>query len=87
MSLVLRATDDGVHPPGFQPLKQALEGVRRLVVFASDHKGSAAGHGETMHKPLRVHQTRSADGSAALDTNVGPADRVFSLCSGYPFST
>jgi 5'-nucleotidase len=57
-------------------LKQATQAVSKVVVFAPDHNWSAAGHGKTMHKPLRVHDTQLADGSPALATNGGPADCV-----------
>lgn len=76
MSLILLTNDDGVHSPGLLALKQATQAVAEVVVFAPDHNWSAAGHGKTMHKPLRVQDTQLADGSPALATNGGPADCV-----------
>lgn len=76
MKLVLLTNDDGVESPGLLALKQGLQKVGEIVVFAPDHNWSAAGHGKTMHKPLRVAQVRLADGSAALATNGGPGDCV-----------
>jgi len=76
VSLILLTNDDGVNSPGLLALKQAVSAVGEVVVFAPDHNWSAAGHGKTMHKPLRIHDTKLADGSTALITNGGPADCV-----------
>jgi len=76
VSLILLTNDDGVNAPGLLALKQAVSAVGEVVVFAPDHNWSAAGHGKTMHKPLRAHEVRLADGSTALTTNGGPADCV-----------
>ena len=76
MSLILLTNDDGVWAPGLLALKQAMQEVGEVVVLAPDHNWSAGGHTKTMHKPLRVHETRLADGSPALTTNGGPSDCV-----------
>lgn len=76
MSLILLTNDDGVESPGLLALRQNLEAVGEIVVFAPDHNWSAAGHGKTMHKPLRVRDATLPDGSPALTTNGGPADCV-----------
>jgi len=76
MSLILLTNDDGVNSPGLLALKQAVSAVGEVVVFAPDHNWSAAGHGKTMHKPLRVHEVQLADGSSARITNGGPGDCV-----------
>lgn len=76
MSLILLTNDDGVDAPGLLALKQAMEPVGEIVVLAPDHNWSASGHRKTMHKPLRVHDDKLADGSPALVTNGGPADCV-----------
>ena len=49
---ILITNDDGVHSPGLLALKQALEAVGEVTVFAPDRNWSAAGHSKTMHKPL-----------------------------------
>ena len=76
MSLILLTNDDGITAPGLLALKQAVEKVGQVAVFAPDHNWSAAGHGKTMHKPLRVYDAKLADDSPALVTNGGPADCV-----------
>ena len=76
MSLILLTNDDGVWAPGLLALKQAMQEVGEVIVLAPDHNWSAGGHTKTMHKPLRVHETRLADGSLALTTNGGPSDCV-----------
>lgn len=76
MRLILLTNDDGVSSPGLLALKEALREVGETVIFAPDHNWSAAGHGKTMHKPLRVQEVGLPDGSTALVTNGGPADCV-----------
>jgi 5'-nucleotidase len=76
VSLILLTNDDGVNSPGLLALKEALQAVGEVVVFAPEHNWSAAGHRKTMHKPLRVQEATLADGSPALVTNGGPADCV-----------
>ncbi len=76
MSLILLTNDDGADAPGLLALKQQMQTVGDVVVFAPDHNWSATGHGKTMHKPLRVQDVMLADSSPALVTNGGPADCV-----------
>lgn len=73
---ILVTNDDGVYSPGLLALKQALEAVGRVTVFAPDRNWSAAGHSKTMHKPLRINQVTLADGSPAYTTNGAPSDCV-----------
>jgi 5'-nucleotidase len=76
VSLILLTNDDGIGSPGLLALKQAMEKAGEVVVLAPDHNWSAGGHTLTLHKPLRITETRLADGSFALATNGGPADCV-----------
>jgi 5'-nucleotidase len=76
VTLILLTNDDGVASPGLLALKEAVHKLGDVVVFAPEHNWSAAGHGKTMHKPLRVYDAAMADGSSALVTNGGPADCV-----------
>jgi 5'-nucleotidase len=73
---ILVTNDDGVHSPGLFALKQALEAVGEVTVFAPDRNWSAAGHSKTMHKPLRIHRATLADGTQAYTTNGAPSDCV-----------
>jgi 5'-nucleotidase len=73
---ILLTNDDGINSPGLLALKQAIETVGEVLVFTPDHNWSAAGHGKTMHKPLRIQEAKLADGSPAFTTNGGPADCV-----------
>jgi len=73
---ILITNDDGVHSPGLLALKQALEAVGEVTVFAPDRNWSAAGHSKTMHKPLRIGHTVLADGTPAYTTNGAPSDCV-----------
>lgn len=73
---ILITNDDGVTSPGLLALKQALEHVGQVTVFAPDRNWSAAGHSKTMHKPLRISQVSLADGSPAYTTNGAPSDCV-----------
>lgn len=73
---ILVTNDDGVHSPGLFALKQALEAVGEVTVFAPDRNWSAAGHSKTMHKPLRIYRAALSDGSQAYTTNGAPSDCV-----------
>jgi 5'-nucleotidase len=73
---ILITNDDGVMSPGLLALKQALEAIAEVTVFAPDRNWSAAGHSKTMHKPLRIGETTLADGSKAYTTNGAPSDCV-----------
>ncbi len=73
---ILVTNDDGVDAPGLLALNQALRQVADTTVFAPSHNWSASGHVKTMHKPLRVGETRLADGTPALTTTGAPSDCV-----------
>ncbi len=73
---ILVTNDDGVDAPGLLALKQALEKIGQVTVFAPEHNWSAAGHTKTMHKPLRVNQVKLADGTMAYASSGAPSDCV-----------
>lgn len=73
---VLITNDDGVHAEGILALKQALAEVSEVTVVAPDRPRSACGHSITLHKPLRLSETRLADGSQAWASNGTPSDCV-----------
>jgi 5'-nucleotidase len=73
---ILITNDDGVHAEGLLSLKQALETIADVAVVAPDRPRSACGHSITLHKPLRLSETRLADGSAAWTSNGTPSDCV-----------
>jgi len=73
---ILVTNDDGVDAPGLLALNQALSQVANTTVFAPSRNWSASGHVKTMHKPLRVGETRLADGTPAFATSGAPSDCV-----------
>lgn len=73
---ILITNDDGVHADGLLALKRALEQVAEVTVVAPDRPRSACGHSITLHKPLRLSETRLADGSRAWASNGTPSDCV-----------
>jgi 5'-nucleotidase len=73
---ILITNDDGAYSPGLLALKQALDTIGDVIVFAPDHNWSGAGHTKTLHKPLRVDKVTLADGSAAYITSGAPSDCV-----------
>lgn len=73
---ILVTNDDGVTHPALLALVQALRGVGEVRVLAPDRNWSASGHVKTLHRPLRVKETRLADGSPALTTDGAPSDCV-----------
>jgi 5'-nucleotidase len=73
---ILVTNDDGVRAPGLLALAQEMRKLGRVTVFAPDHNWSASGHVKTLDRPLRVHETTLADGSAAFATDGAPSDCV-----------
>jgi 5'-nucleotidase len=73
---ILVTNDDGVNAPGLLALNHALCRVADTTVFAPSRNWSASGHVKTMHKPLRVSETRLADSTPALTTSGAPSDCV-----------
>jgi 5'-nucleotidase len=73
---ILVTNDDGINAPGLLALAQALRLVGRVTVLAPDRNWSASGHVKTMERPLRVRETRLADGSPALTSDGAPSDCV-----------
>jgi 5'-nucleotidase len=73
---ILVTNDDGIDAPGLLALNQALRQVADTTVFAPSHNWSASGHVKTMHKPLRVGETKLADGTLAFTTSGAPSDCV-----------
>ncbi len=73
---ILVTNDDGVQAPGILALAQAMREVGEVTVFAPDHNWSASGHVKTLERPLRVHETRLADGTSAFMSDGAPSDCV-----------
>ncbi len=73
---ILVTNDDGVTAPGLLALAQAMRPLGEVTVLAPDHNWSASGHVKTMERPLRVRETKLADGSPALTSDGAPSDCV-----------
>jgi 5'-nucleotidase len=73
---ILVTNDDGINHPGLLALVQAMRALGEVTVLAPDRNWSASGHVKTMHRPLRVHAARLADGSPAMTTDGAPSDCV-----------
>lgn len=74
---ILVTNDDGVQAPGLLALAQAMRQVAdKVTVLAPDHNWSASGHVKTLHRPLRVSETRLDDGSLAWASDGAPSDCV-----------
>ncbi len=76
MPHILLTNDDGVDAPGLLTLAQALASLGKISILAPDHNWSASGHVKTLHRPLRVRETRLADGTPALSSDGAPSDCV-----------
>ncbi len=76
MPNILVTNDDGYQSPGLQALARALSRVGRVTVFAPDHNWTAAGHTKTMHKPLRISRSRTAEGLPLYISTGTPSDCV-----------
>ena len=73
---ILVTNDDGVWAPGLLALAQEMRTLGRVTVFAPDHNWSVSGHVKTLDRPLRVRETKLADGTAAFTTDGAPSDCV-----------
>jgi len=73
---ILLTNDDGVSAPGLLALLEAVRPLAKVTVLAPDHNWSASGHVKTLHRPLRVKETRLTDGSVALACDGAPSDCV-----------
>jgi 5'-nucleotidase len=73
---ILVTNDDGIGAPGLLALAESLEGLGERTVLAPDHNWSASGHVKTMHRPLRVWDTRLHNGMPAHTTDGAPSDCV-----------
>ncbi len=51
---ILVSNDDGVHAPGIDALRHALDAIGRVIVVAPSRERSAASHSLTMDVPLRA---------------------------------
>lgn len=73
---ILVTNDDGVQAPGLLALVQEMRKLGEVTVYAPDKNWSASGHVKTMERPLRVRETRLADGSTAFMSDGAPSDCV-----------
>jgi len=73
---ILVTNDDGVHAPGLLALTNAVKPFGSVSVLAPDHNWSASGHVKTLSRPLRVRETKLADGTPALTSDGAPSDCV-----------
>jgi 5'-nucleotidase len=73
---ILVTNDDGVTAPGLLALALEMRSLGKVTVLAPDRNWSASGHVKTMERPLRVRETKLADGSPALTTDGAPSDCV-----------
>ncbi len=55
---ILISNDDGIHAHGILELAKALESIAEVTVVAPHRERSTAGHCLTLHKPLRIYETR-----------------------------
>lgn len=55
---ILITNDDGINAEGIQILASFLSRDNDVFVAAPERERSATGHGITMHKPLRVYETK-----------------------------
>jgi 5'-nucleotidase len=77
---ILLTNDDGIHAPGILALKQWMEKSMdppcEIFVVAPERPRSASGHSITLHKPLRLTETRLLDGTTGWAASGTPTDCV-----------
>lgn len=74
--IILITNDDGVNAPGLMALKEKLNRVGQVEVYAPDRNWSAAGRTRTFHKPLRVDTVQLLDGTKGRVASGTPSDCV-----------
>lgn len=83
MMNILVTNDDGVAAPGLLALAQAVRPLGNITVLAPDRNWSGSGHVKTLDRPLRVKETRLADGSPAWASDGAPSDCVALALLGF----
>lgn len=73
---ILITNDDGINARGLVTLKEELDRVAYVEVYAPDRNWSAASRTMTFHKPLRVDRVRLLNGSIGHMTSGTPSDCV-----------
>jgi len=73
---ILVTNDDGITHPGLHALAQSMKSLGEITVLAPDHNWSASGHVKTLHRPLRVQQTKLPNGTPAMMSDGAPSDCV-----------
>jgi len=74
---ILITNDDGIQAAGLVALARAMAELGEVLVIAPERQQSAAGHGITLHKPLRMTPVAlDAPVVKAFATNGTPADCV-----------
>src|SRR3972149_9251973 len=74
--LILVTNDDGVESEGLVKLQEALSSVGEVLVIAPDRDWTGAGHSKSLHRTLRVFETKLSDGHHAYATDGTPTDCV-----------
>ena len=57
--LILVSNDDGHHSEGLQALVDAVSPLGEVIVVAPESEQSAASHAISLHRPLRIRETRA----------------------------
>ncbi len=82
---ILVTNDDGVYAPGIFALQSALRRIpgAEITIMAPAENQSAVGHRKTLYDPLRIKQTRLAEGIEAFACSGSPADAIALALLGY----
>jgi 5'-nucleotidase len=73
---ILITNDDGIHAPGLWMLYQWFSKNHQVTVVAPDRERSAAGHGITLHEPLRAEKVTVNNGYLGYAVNGTPVDCI-----------
>jgi len=80
---ILVTNDDGISHPGLLALANAAKPFGKVTVLAPDKNWSASGHVKTLDRPLRIRETKLADGTCAWTTDGAPSDCVALASLGF----
>jgi 5'-nucleotidase len=73
---ILLTNDDGIFADGIYFLYDALKNIGDVTIVAPERERSAAGHGITMHKPLRIKKQHVRNNVYGYSVSGTPADCV-----------
>lgn len=74
--LILVTNDDGIDSEGLLKLRAAVSSIGEVLIIAPERDWTGAGHSKSIHKTMKVKETKLRDGTPAFATDGSPTDCV-----------